>query len=484
MAITIHRLEVPAARFAVLIACLTLAACGGEAEFIAPPPVVASVDVTPQTATLVALGWRVQLSATARDSSGSAIPGANVQWSSSTNSVATVDSSGLVTAVGNGFADITATADGVSGTATVVVQQEAAYLDFTSPPPATIVGDTIGPVLDVAIRDLGGTTVSDATDTVTVAIGTNPGSAVLGGTTTVSAVGGVASFSDLVIDQDGLGYTLLATASRLYRATSAAFDIWPSLARIDSVAVFRYYGYTYPPPSADTLHIDRFRVGYAVSVSSIATTTLTAVQLQSYIDQGPASRAAGETAVLCTDLAGDLPPGTCAFNYTLGASNTAPGSGTLVAGDATARFVLRDSSSDTVLHTLTIPVTLVESTDPPLPRVRIDTVKLSSTTLALRASPIPYTATVTSEESATVSSVVLQGFVDQGFRIRAGGGTNVRCGAASGDLPPGTCSFGFTLGLTYTYGLVTGAAVARFELRDSVNDRVLDTFFVRVRVLN
>jgi hypothetical protein len=346
------------------------------------------------------------------------------------------------------------------------------------------VGDAIAPVVEVAIKDLGGTTVSDAADTVTVAIGTNPGSAVLGGTTTVSAVGGVASFADLFIDQEGRGYTLEATSRRLYGSTSAAFDIWSSLARIDSVVLLQYPRYTHR--SSDSLYVDRFRVGYAVSASSIANTTLSAVTLQAYVDQGAASRAAGEAAVVCTAVAGDLPPGTCAFNLTIGASNTAAGSGTLAHGGATLRFELRDGSSDTLIHSLARPVTLVESGDLPLPRARIDTVDLSWTTLAIGREWISYRATVINEESDTLSRVVLQGWTDQGFASRAAGGTNVRCGVVSGGLPPGTCSFDFTF-VASNRGvgsgtLVPGAATARLELRDHVDERVVDTFFVPVRL--
>ncbi|MBI4419336.1 MAG: Ig-like domain-containing protein [Gemmatimonadetes bacterium] len=60
---------------------------------------------------------------------------------------------------------------------------------------------------------------------VTAAIGNNPGGGTLGGTTTVAAVSGVATFSTLSIDKAGTGYTLVATAGALAGATSATFDI-------------------------------------------------------------------------------------------------------------------------------------------------------------------------------------------------------------------------------------------------------------------
>src|SRR5207237_1144191 len=59
----------------------------------------------------------------------------------------------------------------------------------------------------------------------TVAIGTNPGGGTLSGTTTVAAVSGVATFSNLSIDKVGTGYTLTAASAPLTSATSAGFNI-------------------------------------------------------------------------------------------------------------------------------------------------------------------------------------------------------------------------------------------------------------------
>src|SRR5205823_10190803 len=58
---------------------------------------------------------------------------------------------------------------------------------------------------------------------VTVALGNNPGGSTLGGTTTVAAVGGVVTFSDLTLDKAAPGYWLTATG--LGTATSSSFNI-------------------------------------------------------------------------------------------------------------------------------------------------------------------------------------------------------------------------------------------------------------------
>src|SRR5262249_18563879 len=62
------------------------------------------------------------------------------------------------------------------------------------------------------------------TDQVTVALGNNPGGGTLGGTTTVTVSGGVATFADLSVSQAGTGYTLTASAPGLAGATSARFN--------------------------------------------------------------------------------------------------------------------------------------------------------------------------------------------------------------------------------------------------------------------
>ena len=81
---------------------------------------VARVSVTLATASL-AIGSTTQATAVTADSLGAALTGRAVTWSSSAATVATVSTSGLVTAVAPGTANITATSEGKSGFATVTV---------------------------------------------------------------------------------------------------------------------------------------------------------------------------------------------------------------------------------------------------------------------------------------------------------------------------------------------------------------------------
>ena len=87
-----------------------------RADVPAPESTAATtVTVTPATAELAALGATVRLSAQVLDQNGQAMAGAPVGWSSSATSVATVTASGLVTALVDGVATITATAGSASG---------------------------------------------------------------------------------------------------------------------------------------------------------------------------------------------------------------------------------------------------------------------------------------------------------------------------------------------------------------------------------
>ena len=83
-------------------------------------PPVSSVTVSPAADTLAA-GDTLRLAAEAYDAEGSVVAEATFSWSSSADSVATVDASGLVTARASGAATITATVDGVTGSAEIVV---------------------------------------------------------------------------------------------------------------------------------------------------------------------------------------------------------------------------------------------------------------------------------------------------------------------------------------------------------------------------
>lgn len=104
----------------------------------------------------------------------------------------------------------------------------ATQLGFTVQPTNTLPLQTITPAVEVTVLDAQGNPVPGFTGTVTIVIGHDAsllGNAVLSGTLSVAAVNGVARFSNLSIDQAGLGYTLRVTASGLTSAESASFNI-------------------------------------------------------------------------------------------------------------------------------------------------------------------------------------------------------------------------------------------------------------------
>ncbi len=98
-------------------------------------------------------------------------------------------------------------------------------LAFAVQPSTTAAGAAITPAVEVAARDNFGNTTPSFTGSVTIALGANPGSGVLGGTRSATATAGIVRFSNLTIDKAGAGYTLTAAAPGLVIGTSAPFTI-------------------------------------------------------------------------------------------------------------------------------------------------------------------------------------------------------------------------------------------------------------------
>jgi len=88
---------------------------------------VASATVTLASSTLNP-GQTTQATATTRDANGNILSGRAIAWSTNNSLVATVSSTGVVTAVASGSAQIVATSEGKSGNAPLTVQS-------TPPPP-------------------------------------------------------------------------------------------------------------------------------------------------------------------------------------------------------------------------------------------------------------------------------------------------------------------------------------------------------------
>jgi hypothetical protein len=72
---------------------------------------------------------------------------------------------------------------------------------------------------------------------VALAFGTNPGAATLGGTTTVNAVAGVATFTNVSVSKAGTGDTLIASSTGLTSATSNAFTVGAPIPTVSAMDI-------------------------------------------------------------------------------------------------------------------------------------------------------------------------------------------------------------------------------------------------------
>ncbi|MFN8531784.1 MAG: hypothetical protein U0670_24525, partial [Anaerolineae bacterium] len=129
--------------------------------------------------------------------------------------------------VGVGYT-LDADSTGLTGDTSTAFDITAAAPDhvaFVQQPTNTAAGAAITPAVTVEIRDAFDNVITTSSATVNVAIGTNPGGGTLGGTTSVAAVNGVATFSTLGINAAGVGYTLTASSAGLTGDTSSAFNI-------------------------------------------------------------------------------------------------------------------------------------------------------------------------------------------------------------------------------------------------------------------
>ena len=123
------------ARVVSVISLVLLAgvnACGGDG----PPtdreePRPTTITIEPASATFTYISQTTDFSATVRDQYGAAMTAA-VTWSSSDESVFTVDGNGQVTAAGNGSGTLQASASGLNATAAVTVEQRAAVIKVVS----------------------------------------------------------------------------------------------------------------------------------------------------------------------------------------------------------------------------------------------------------------------------------------------------------------------------------------------------------------
>ena len=154
---------------------------------------VAAVAVSPGSATLT-LGGAASLAATTTDTNGNVLSGRTITWSSANNNVAKVSTAGLVTAVGAGSTSITATSEGKSGSAQIVVNAAVHVASVAVSPDSVNLNAGATVTLSATTRDASGGTLSGrivtwSSSAATIATVSSTGvvTAVANGTATITA---------------------------------------------------------------------------------------------------------------------------------------------------------------------------------------------------------------------------------------------------------------------------------------------------------
>lgn len=135
-------------------------AASAEAD-VTVAQLAASITSEPDSVVLISLGDTTRLTATVRDGRGQAIAVANIAWESADTTVAKVSPDGMVTAVANGTAAITASASGLASSSKAVVQQRP---DTVVISPGTLTLNAPGDTASLAgtVLDAGGSPIDEA----------------------------------------------------------------------------------------------------------------------------------------------------------------------------------------------------------------------------------------------------------------------------------------------------------------------------------
>ena len=112
----------------MLLAVLSLTAC----DLLTAPSVATTIMLSPSEVTFDGLGDDLRVNATVKDQHGNVMSNDTITWTASDRGIATVSSSGLVTAVGPGTSTVTASAGSASGTAAVTVTLLVATIELSS----------------------------------------------------------------------------------------------------------------------------------------------------------------------------------------------------------------------------------------------------------------------------------------------------------------------------------------------------------------
>ena len=182
----------------ILAAC----GCGGGSNSPALPasPTFQAINVSPQNST-VAAGLTQQYSATAHYSDGSSKPTSSVTWATSNTSVATISSTGLMTALKQGAVTISAASAAITDSTSLTIGPPNLLSIAVSPQNPTVsIGHTqqfaaTGTYSDGSTQTLNGATWSSGTSTVATISNSGLATGVAAGTTMIQATSGNTSGS-------------------------------------------------------------------------------------------------------------------------------------------------------------------------------------------------------------------------------------------------------------------------------------------------
>ena len=219
LVVSVNATALPGAANQLIIS--TQPAAGVSGVLFTTQPVVQVADQYGNTVTSSSTSVSVASSA------GGVVGGGEVSGKNASAGVATFTNLTFAGVVGTSYT-LTFTAGALSvesAPISVTGHGAATQVGFFSAPTVATENVVISPTVQVTVQDSAGNTVTNATDTVSIAIGTNPAAGTLSGTTSVSAAAGLASFTDLSIDNVGTGYTLTASVAGLSGATTSAFNV-------------------------------------------------------------------------------------------------------------------------------------------------------------------------------------------------------------------------------------------------------------------
>ena len=198
---------------------------GSATVTVTPDDTPASITLAPAGPLALPGGATATLVPTVRASDGHVVTNAPVTYASSDGNVAAVSGNVLVAARA-GTAVITATSGAATATLTVNVSVGPAAELFVRNVPAGTAGIPLSPQPVVEIRDKGGNIVTSSTAPVFATI--QSGGGMLTGTTTVDAVAGVATFTNLSVVGTGGTRRLAFASPSLTPAATADFVLAPS----------------------------------------------------------------------------------------------------------------------------------------------------------------------------------------------------------------------------------------------------------------